>query len=252
MREVTLPFLLPAQSAAWIGLFDIADRFPDGWVLIGGQMVNLHCWEHDVKSHRPTDDVDTVLDIRTVPTMLKRVTQFMVEIGFTSAGQSPEGHEHRWIRGDAQIDLLVASGLGERANSRTGVTGGTTISTPGGQGALDRAQPVKINYQGRTTSINRPSLMGAIVMKAAAYSNTMDSYRDRHLIDVAVLANLVGAVDAAGFTISNDEQKKLRVALRDLKNNIRLITSVEGATEGVLRMELLLKASATKPPDQDS
>ena len=244
MKVVALPFLLPAQSAAWNGLLDIADRFPDGWVLIGGQMVNLHCWEHDAKSHRPTDDVDAVLDIRATPTMLKKVTQFMVEIGFTSAGQSPEGHEHRWIRGDAQIDLLVASGLGERANSRTGVTGGTTISTPGGQGALDRAQRVEIIYQGRTTFINRPSLMGAIVMKSAAYSNKVDSYRDRHLIDVAVLASLVGAVDAVGFTISNEERKKLQTALKDLKNSIGLLNSVGGAAEGVLRVEMLLSANA--------
>ncbi len=223
---------------------DIADQFPDGWVLIGGQMVNLHCWEHDAKSHRPTDDVDAVLDIRATPTMLKKVTQFMVKIGFTSAGQSPEGHEHRWIRGDAQIDLLVASGLGERANSRTGVTGGTTIATPGGQCALDRAQHVEISYQGRTTSINRPSLMGAIVMKSAAYSNKVDSYRDRHLIDVAVLASLVGAVDAVGFTISNEERKKLQAALKDLKNSIGLLNSVDGATEGVLRVEMLLSTIA--------
>lgn len=184
--------------------------------------------------------------------MQSLIAQPMVEIGFTSAGQSPEGHEHRWIRGDAQIDLLVASGLGERANSRTGVTGGTTISTPGGQGALDRAQRVEISYQGRTTFINRPSLMGAIVMKSAAYSNTMDSYRDRHLIDVAVLANLVGADNAGGFTVSNDERRKLQVALKDLKNSIGLINSVDGAAEGVLRVEMLLKASARKPPDQDS
>lgn len=244
MKVVTLPFLLPAQSAAWNGLVDIADQFPDGWVLIGGQMVNLHCWEHDAKSHRPTDDVDAVLDIRATPTMLKKVTQFMVEIGFTSAGQSPEGHEHRWIRGDAQIDLLVASGLGERANSRTGVTGGTTIATSGGQGALDRAQRVEIIYQGRTTFINRPSLMGAIVMKSAAFSNKVDSYRDRHLIDVAVLANLVGAVDAVGFTISNEERKKLQATLKDLKNSIGLINSVDGTVEGVLRVEMLLSANA--------
>ena len=86
MNEVTLPFLLPAQSAAWNGLIDIANQFPDGWVLIGGQMVNLHCWERNAKSHRPTDDVDAVLDIRTEPTMLKKVTEFILEIGFTSAG----------------------------------------------------------------------------------------------------------------------------------------------------------------------
>lgn len=240
MNEVTLPFLLPAQSAAWNGLIDIANEFPDGWVLIGGQMVNLHCWERNAKSHRPTDDVDAVLDIRTAPTMLKKVTQFIVEIGFTSAGRSPDGHEHRWIRGEAQIDLLVASGLGDRARSKKGVLGGTTISTPGGQGALDRAQRVKIIHQGRATFINRPSLMGAMVVKSAAYDNTTDSYRVRHLIDLGVLANLVGAVDAEGFTIKNNERKRLQTALRDLKINSGLINSIDGALEGVLRVELML------------
>ena len=65
---------------------------------------------------------------------------------------------------------LTACGLGDRARSRKEVLGGTTISTPGGQGALDRAQRVKIIHQGR----------------------------DRHLIDLGVLANLVSAVDAEG------------------------------------------------------
>jgi hypothetical protein len=240
LREVTLPFLLPAQSAAWNGLIDIANQFPDGWVLIGGQMVNLHCWERNAKSHRPTDDVDAVLDIRTEPTMLKKVTDFILEIGFTSAGRSPDGHEHRWIRGEAQIDLLLASGLGDRARSRKGALGGTTISTPGGQGALDRAQRVKIIHQGRAANINRPSLMGAMVMKSAAYDNTTDSYRVRHLTDLGVLANLVSAVDAEGFTIKNNERKRLLTALRDLKLNSGLINSIDGALDGVLRVELML------------
>ena len=69
---------------------------------------------------------------------------------------------------------------------------------------------------------------------------------------MAVLASLVGADNAGEFAISNDERRKLQVALKDLKNNIGLINSVDGAAEGVLRVELLLKASATKPLDQDS
>jgi len=118
--------------------------------------------------------------------------------------------------------------------------GGTTISTPGGQGALDRAQSVKIIHQGRAAYINRPSLMGAMVMKSAAYDNTTDSYRVRHLIDLGVLANLVGVVDAEGFTIKNNERKRLLTALRDLKINGGLINSIDGALEGILRVELML------------
>lgn len=96
--------------------------------------------------------------------------------------------------------------------------------------------------QRRAANINRPSLMGAMVMKSAAYDNTTDSYRDRHLIDLGVLANLVGAVDAEGFAIKNNERKRLLKALRDLKIKSGLINSIDGALEGVLRVELMLES----------
>ena len=118
MKEVTLPKLSAAQSESWTGLLDLAEQVPDGWALIGGQMVHLHCWERKATPNRPTDDLDVVLDIHTAPTMLKKFTQVLVDLGFSSEGKSWEGHEHRWVRGGAVIDLLIASGLGKRASSK--------------------------------------------------------------------------------------------------------------------------------------
>lgn len=241
MKEVLLPILPAAQSESWTGLLDLADRIPDGWALIGGQLVHLHCWERNATPNRPTDDLDAVLDIRTMPTILENITQVLVEIGFSSKGTSLEGHQHRWVRGTAVIDLLIPRGLGKRAISRKGTFGGTTIPTPGGQGALDRAEKVKINHQGRIAEINRPNLMGAIVVKAAAYGNTKDSYRKRHLIDIAVLSTLVDSSDAHDLTISKTEGQSLALALSTLKQDIGLINSVRGASEGVSRLELLLE-----------
>lgn len=240
MKEVILPILPFAQSESWTGLLDLAGQIPNGWALIGGQMVHLHCWERQAIPNRPTDDLDAVLDIRTTPTMLKKFTAVLVEIGFTSDGKSWEGHEHRWIRGSAVIDVLIASGLGERANSRKGIFGGTTIPTPGGQGALNRAEKVKVIHQTLSAVINRPNLMGAIVVKAAAYGNTRDSYRQRHLLDIAVLSTLVEASDAHDLSISKPERQRVVLALKVLKENISLINSVSGALEGVSRVELLL------------
>jgi hypothetical protein len=57
---------------------------------------------------------------------------------------------------------------------------------------------------------------------------------------LGVLANLVGVVDAEGFTIKNNERKRLLTALRDLKLNSGLINSIDGALEGILRVELIL------------
>jgi hypothetical protein len=241
MKEVQLPILPTAQSESWTGLLELADQFPDGWALIGGQLVHLHCWERKATPNRPTDDLDAVLDIRTMPTILENMTQVLVDIGFSSKGKSPEGHEHRWVRGNAVIDLLIARGLGNRASSRKGIFGGTTIATPGGQGALDRAEKVRINHQGRIAVINRPNLMGAIVVKAAALGNTKDSYRKRHLIDIAVLSTLVDSSDAHDLTISKPERRRLVLALSALRQNIGLINSVRGASEGASRVELLLE-----------
>ena len=241
MKEVILPTVPAAQSESWTGLLDLADRIPDCWAVIGGQMVNLHCWERKAIPNRPTDDLDAVLDIRTVPAMLKNVTHVLVEIGFSSGGKSPEGHEHRWVRDNAVIDLLIASVLGKRASSRKGIFGGTTISAPGGQGALDRAEKVRIIHQGRNAVINRPNLIGAIVVKAAAYGNTRDTYRERHLKDIAVLSTLVEASDALDLIISKYERRRLTLALKALKENLALINSVSGASEGVSRVKLLLE-----------
>jgi hypothetical protein len=36
---VVTPPLRPVQAAAWHALFDLHDRLPTGWALVGGQMV---------------------------------------------------------------------------------------------------------------------------------------------------------------------------------------------------------------------
>jgi hypothetical protein len=65
-------------------------------------------------------------------------TRTLTEIGFSTAGSNLSGHQHRWIRGDASIDILIAAGLGERGARRRGVTGAMTLTSLGMQQALDR------------------------------------------------------------------------------------------------------------------
>jgi hypothetical protein len=47
------------------------------------------------------------LDIRAYPTMLHDFTALLVKLDFESAGESHEGHQHRWKRGDAIVDVLI-------------------------------------------------------------------------------------------------------------------------------------------------
>ncbi len=170
MNEVTLPPLATAQEESWSGLLDVAERVPTGWCLIGGQLVHLHCWERDAAPNRPTNDVDTVLDVRTTPKILKTFTSALLDLGFSPDGESWEGHQHRWTREKATIDVLIATNLGEQAGSRKGVMGGTTLETPGGQAALDRSERVTIILGNRKGIINQPNLLGAILVKSAAYT----------------------------------------------------------------------------------
>lgn len=40
---VTLTGLTERQRQSWLGLLDVAADFPNGWCLVGGQMVHLYC-----------------------------------------------------------------------------------------------------------------------------------------------------------------------------------------------------------------
>lgn len=56
---------MPAeQTASWLGLLDLYARLSEGWTLIGGQLVHLHCAERGHFPVRPTNDADTVIDVR--------------------------------------------------------------------------------------------------------------------------------------------------------------------------------------------
>lgn len=64
---IVLPPMLDAQTASWHALMDLHERHPEGWTVVGGQMVHLHCAERDHAPTRPTDDADAVLDVRADP-----------------------------------------------------------------------------------------------------------------------------------------------------------------------------------------
>jgi hypothetical protein len=133
--------MLPKQEAAWRGLIAVSRKVTSGWCLTGGQMVQLHCWERGAEPNRPTDDGDTLLDVRARPRIMIEFTQALHDVGFDPTGETMEGHQHRWSDGDGQIDILVPPGLGA-GGIRRGIFGGTTLETRGGQKVLDRAEPL--------------------------------------------------------------------------------------------------------------
>jgi hypothetical protein len=140
--------------------------------------------------------------------MLQTFTSTLQKVGFSSAGASRDGHQHRWLRDQAQVDVLIPSHVGQRAAGRIGVTGGTTVEMPGGQQALDRTEWVAVDVTGRTGLLPRPTLLGALVAKAAASKITTRGAQ-RHLDDCAVLLSIAGRKDLTFDDVSRRDKSRL-------------------------------------------
>ena len=242
MTLIKLPVLGNKSALAWHALFDLSEKVPSNWCLVGGQMVHLWCIERGITPNRPTDDGDAVLDVRAQPTILHQVTAALVDIGFESAGESPEGHQHRWIRGDATIDVLIPENIGERAAARLGVTGGTTLEARGSRQALDRAELVTVSHDGRQAQIWRPNLLGALVLKAAAYTVPLDQGVKRHLIDFAVLSTLIARGDLLAAQITKRDRERLKNAIGAIRMDGTIIPAIDGSDLGIERLLVALGA----------
>ena len=147
----------PAQQQSWLALLDLYEKVNSEWTLIGGQLVHLHCAERGGSPARPTNDADTVVDIRASPQMLARFTGAMQELGFTPE-TSGDGIQHRWRRDLAQIDVLIPEGVGERAAARVGAGGAPTISAPGTTQALRRSESLAVKVGDRTGTVRLADL----------------------------------------------------------------------------------------------
>ena len=134
-----------------------------------------------------------------------------------------------WRGSDRRAD---PDGLGKRAAKRRGVTGGTTLSTPGAQQALVRSAPVLVEVGEASGTVWRPSMIGALVAKAAAYG-VSDSARDRHLVDFAILASMVTRSDGIADHVTQRDRQHLRPMLSALGAHRSLWAMVDGAERGI-------------------
>lgn len=231
---VDLPPMSAEQTASWHALMDLYERLPTGWTLVGGQLVHLHCAERDHYPTRPTDDADTVVDIRADPGMLQTFTQVLKDLGFEPE-TSGDGLQHRWRKGPAQIDVLLPDGVGERAAAKAGAGGAPTLETPGGTQALRRSETVPIRVDGRYGKVRRPNLVGALVMKAAAHTVVSDGGKGRHRMDFVTLATLVSRRDFSQDEPSPKDRQRLRGMVKAC-NGDPIALEIDGAEEGLNRI----------------
>lgn len=213
MTLVVMPAMSAGQEQAWHALMDLHDAIPTDWALVGGQMVHLHCAERGASPLRPTDDADTVVDVRTRPDILHTFTATLTDLGFAPE-TSGNGVQHRWKRDRAQIDVLIPEGMGHRAEARGGVQGAPSVAAPGTTQALARASDIEVEVAGRRGTVRRPNLVGALVGKAAARVDLGGGGTSgRHCVDFVVLASLVAVRDFRDDTLTKKDRQRLRQML---------------------------------------
>jgi hypothetical protein len=212
VTTIELPTLAAPVNELWHALLDLAAEYPSGWTLIGGQMVLLHAVEHGQVPPQISQDGDVVADVRLDRRALLHVVTLLERLGFRLSGISVEGLAHRYSR-EAKprpviIDLLAPDGLGSRVDLTTSPPG-RTVQVSGATQALRRTEMVSVIHEGRHGHVPRPTLLAAIVIKAAAVQ-LMDPAR--HYRDLALLCALTADPFDLADQLTAKDRQRLRLA----------------------------------------
>ena len=175
-----------------------------------------------------------------LPHHLNTFTATLLQLGFISAGETLTGHQHRWLRDKAVVDVLIPRFTGERSENRPGATGGTTIAAPAVQQAVDQSEVVEVEAGASVGKVNRPSLMGTLIGKAAALAIKDDPGRERHVTDLLTLATVVAARDLRGYRYQPASRNHMANMLGNLTTKPEWMALLPEAKDGVERLKMSL------------
>lgn len=159
----------PEAQRLWSTALELAEALgaERQWSLIGGLMVQLHAHEHG--DHlRPTADIDLLGSARKPPAMTEQIAALLEEKGaeITMPPRSDPRLGYRFELDGEIIEVLGPDGL---KNDPKTVAGLTTFQASGGTQALQRTEVILVSLSGAPpVAVRRPSLLGAILIKARA------------------------------------------------------------------------------------
>jgi hypothetical protein len=162
MTEIDIDLDDQATVDLWAAVGELAERLPGQWALIGGLMVQLHALEHGVGDVRLTGDIDVLGQARP-PGALRSIDTALRCEGFELVGPDLDGYGYRYERAGLIVDLLAPDGINPPPDLGAGVK---AIGVPGGSQALSRSEPVTVTVKGRSFAVRRPTLLGAVLIKA--------------------------------------------------------------------------------------
>lgn len=204
---VRLPSLPGQADELWETLIELWKRRPGGWTLIGGQMVLLHALENLATPPRISTDLDVLVNARLVTGATAEFAAELSAWGFDMDGASPTGVAHRYVRHGVAIDVLAPEGVGGRANLTT-TPPNRTVSVPGGTQALARTELLPVLTAASEGLVPRPSLLGALVVKAAAVD--VDDAPQAQLQDLAFLLTLVDDPVELASQLTRKDRTRIR------------------------------------------
>ncbi|WP_104063742.1 hypothetical protein [Arthrobacter sp. 4R501] len=169
------------------------------WTLVGGLMVQLHAARAGLAVARPTADVDIVLHLETPGTTVAQVHAILAGMGYTlQTSIDSAAPAHRFVRGKEQVDVMVADRVAPHVPQRLG--GHDMFALPAGTQALKRTVYCRFSVPAvdddgdgddeKDVLISIPNVLGALVLKGAAYREDSRDTR-RHLDDAVVLSACV-------------------------------------------------------------
>lgn len=182
-------------------------RQPSGWTLIGAQMVALHGLEHGKQPPRLSNDIDVLANVRVLQDATRRLSQVLVEEGFEMDTPNMDGLSHRFRSKRVSIDLLAPEGLGKHSDLTT-VPPAHTLEVLGGSQALKRTELVEISIGEQRGPVPRPTLLGAVVIKACAVS--VDDVPENQRADLAFLLALIPNPRQLSGELTKGDRRALR------------------------------------------
>lgn len=221
----------------WQMIIEVCRYQRRGWTLIGAQMVALHGFEHGRAAGRSSLDADLLVDVRAVQDGTERLSRALLDLGFEFEGVNTEGIGHRFRRKESElIDVLAPDGLGARTSVTT-VRPARTVSVPGGGQALARSELVEVSLDDAVAEVPRPSLLGAILLKARAID--VDDVPDQQRRDLAFLLSLVQDPRALLPEIRPTERRWLRKRKDLLGRGSWAWHTIEDADAGYAALRIL-------------
>lgn len=225
----------------WNVVQDIAGAIdPDSWILVGGLMVQIHAMLMG-RASRSTKDVDLLINLLATRQSVGNIVRKLEGLGYSPKEPGLRGSPfHRMVLDEEVVDILVADHLPSRKRRAAAFNRWPAMEITGGAQALERSESVEIVLGDTCFSVNVPNILGAIILKSAAFQTDRRDRR-RHLEDVALLCSLVEDVKTHRTNMHGSDSKRVHAvdeALRDINDPVWLTLSSEERLRGqdVLRI----------------